>query len=59
MLSLERCREILGPDCRLSDDELLRLIEEVDVLAEGLLALSDDERRRRRTRRRPTNGRVN
>lgn len=34
MLSLERCRELLGPGCQLSDEELERLREQLYALAD-------------------------
>lgn len=34
MISLERCREILGPDCQLSDEELERLRDQLYTLAD-------------------------
>lgn len=33
MLSIERCREILGPDCPLSDEELAAMRDQLRDLA--------------------------
>ena len=38
MLSIERCRQILGPGCQLSDDELERLREHLYALADITVA---------------------
>lgn len=37
MLSIKRCREILGPGCNLSDEELELLREQLYVIAEMAL----------------------
>jgi len=34
MLSLDRCREILGPECRLAEPDLKRVREHLYALAE-------------------------
>ena len=34
MLSLDRCRTLLGPDCRLSDAQIERLRDQIRVMAE-------------------------
>jgi hypothetical protein len=61
MLSLDRCRQILGPECDLSDEEL----DEVRLALYGLadIAMSvfrlEQPREERRSPDRPRQGRVN
>lgn len=38
MLSIKRCREILGPQCSLSDEELRALLIQLYAIAETALA---------------------
>jgi hypothetical protein len=37
MLSLERCRTLLGADCRLTDAQIERLRDQVRVMAEIII----------------------
>lgn len=37
MIPTKRCREILGPDCSLSDRELEQLVEQLQVLVKVLV----------------------
>ena len=46
MLSLQRCRELLGPSAELSDSELSALVHSLYVLAETAVRLHADARRR-------------
>jgi hypothetical protein len=39
VLDLDRCRELLGPDCALSPQELRSLVEDLGALATVLLEL--------------------
>ena len=42
MLSLQRCREILGPNCRLNDQDLERLRDQMYGLADVTIAQLGD-----------------
>jgi hypothetical protein len=44
MLSLCRCRELLGAGCRLTDEELQLLRDQLYALAKAALSLHDGER---------------
>jgi hypothetical protein len=43
MLSISRCRELLGPDCPLTDQEVERLQNQLYLFAEIALDLYRDE----------------
>ena len=43
MLSLEKLRKLLGAECTLSDEELLRLRDELYSVAEILISLAEAE----------------
>lgn len=45
MLSLERCRELLGPEVQLSDEELARLVEQMRALAGVTVSMFLDSKR--------------
>lgn len=44
MLTLERCRDILGPDCTLTDEELIALRDQLRVVADLVLDKYASER---------------
>jgi hypothetical protein len=48
MLSIEHCRRILGLGCRLSDDDLERLREQLYALADVVTAVFAEQRTRGR-----------
>jgi hypothetical protein len=45
MLSLEKCREILGPECKLSDAELEALRDQLYQLAEVAIEVYQEQLR--------------
>jgi hypothetical protein len=50
-LSLLRCRELLGPDCRLSDEDLQAIRDRLYDLAELILETAGSRSRREDLRR--------
>jgi hypothetical protein len=36
-VTVDRCRELLGPDCRLSDEEVERVVDDLNALAHVLV----------------------
>lgn len=42
MLDIDRCRELLGPGCPLTDEELALLREQMYLLAQMLLSAPDN-----------------
>lgn len=43
MLTIQKCRKLLGPEYKLTDQQILKLLDQLNELAEMLLSAYENE----------------